>query len=107
MELGEPIPPALTDEEWAQIRGDRLSTAGLADNLSEHWSRDPDPGIPKIIAALNDRLAESDPRKITHARLAVLARALDLMPRADDDDHAEYLDASTFVGWLGSYLTRD
>lgn len=91
--MREPIKPALSSEEWAQI--DQL-----------RWR---DQSLPeKAIAVANDRLLADDPRKITRDQIDVALQAVDarwIQATADESGLAGMLlQAERFLRALESYL---
>jgi hypothetical protein len=90
------IEPALTKEEWATLREQVCSNEGVAAWLDECYQPD-EVGAVRIIAAMNYRLPDSDPRKITRARVDALrevAREID----------AENKGMITQCGWADDFL---
>jgi hypothetical protein len=82
------IEPALTKEEWATLREQVCSNEGVAAWLDECYQPD-EVGAVRIIAAMNYRLPDSDPRKITRAMIAAIRDAAER--HHDDGDMDDML----------------
>jgi hypothetical protein len=81
---------------WLSVRASLPSTAN---SVTCQLDRPP-----KLIALANAALPDSDRRKITREKLATIRLALDLLPRADDEDVMAHQAANEFVDGLESYL---
>lgn len=96
------IEPALTPEEWRELR------AGKLDLYDTFVSAASDADTVKLIAALNDDLPDSDRRKITREKIGVIRLAciaLDTDEKAFDVDNSPYVRALVaFADALESYL---
>lgn len=97
------IDPALTAEEWGDVLGDPMLADGDVHTVARSWIM-PDPTPAQWIALANAMLPDSDPRKITREKLATIRHALDLLPRVEQDDYADYSTAEAFADALESYL---
>jgi hypothetical protein len=92
----------LSSEEWESLRSGTLSEVGLESvtAILAH-SHEPDHvGAPRVLAAMNFKLPDSDPRKITRERLRALKGAIEASEGEGNDDTF----ASAFVAALDSYL---
>jgi hypothetical protein len=107
------IEPALSAEEWAKHRGEWKQLRGIVDHAAPQGvpvvlmgDEDGRPlvlsadRLPAFIAAANDLLPDSDPRKITRA----MVRHLRDVIGHDEASYAEIQQAEAFLDVLACYL---
>jgi hypothetical protein len=113
--MSEKIESALTDEEWTAIRTGEFPRGGTInarlDVIDVNGGDFAGSMIPAVIAALNDKLEDSDPRKITREKIARLRDflgryAASLGPTPADHDSVQAILAGTYEPTLELPETR-
>lgn len=117
------IEPALSVEQWESLKrptergvspsvhtasGYEVSFMGDSLHVRDWASMDGIfvrlEAIPELVALLNDALPDSDHRKITRHRIALLRYIVGRAPGADDVDKVDSALANDFLDALESYL---